>query len=285
MTTAIIGANGQLGQDLCKVFGAQGDEVVGLNHGQMEITRIDSVREALQAVRPRLVVNTAAMHQVESCEAHPGRAFTVNAIGARNLAEVCSHIDAVLVHISTDYVFDGNQDHPYTENDPPLPLNVYGNSKLAGEHFVRTRTARHFVIRVSGLYGHAPCRAKGGLNFVELMLKLAGERPQVRVVDNEVLTPTFTLDLARQVAHLARSDAFGLYHATAAGDCSWYAFAREIFRLAGLTTPLQVAHPDEFPAKAPRPLYSVLANQGLQEHGLDILLPWREGLAEYFASR
>ena len=285
MTTAIIGANGQLGQDLCKVFGAQGDEVVGLNHDQMEITRIDSVREALQAVRPRLVVNTAAMHQVESCEEHPAEAFTVNAIGARNLAEVCSHIDAVLVHISTDYVFDGNQDHPYTENDPPLPLNVYGNSKLAGEHFVRTRTARHFVIRVSGLYGHAPCRAKGGLNFVELMLKLAGERPQVRVVDNEVLTPTFTLDLARQVAHLARSDAFGLYHATAAGDCSWYAFAREIFRLAGLTTPLQVAHPDEFPAKAPRPLYSVLANQGLQEHGLDILLPWREGLAEYFASR
>ena len=285
MTTAIIGANGQLGQDLCKVFGAQGGEVVGLNHGQMEITRIDSVREALQAVRPRLVVNTAAMHQVESCEEHPAEAFTVNAIGARNLAEVCSHIDAVLVHISTDYVFDGNQDHPYTENDPPLPLNVYGNSKLAGEHFVRTRTARHFVIRVSGLYGHAPCRAKGGLNFVELMLKLAGERPQVRVVDNEVLTPTFTLDLARQVAHLARSDAFGLYHATAAGDCSWYAFAREIFRLAGLTTPLQVAHPDEFPAKAPRPLYSVLANQGLQEHGLDILLPWREGLAEYFASR
>ena len=285
MTTAIIGANGQLGQDLCKVFGAQGDEVVGLNHDQMEITRIDSVREALQAVRPRLVVNTAAMHQVESCEAHPDRAFTVNAIGARNLAEVCSHIDAVLVHISTDYVFDGNQDHPYTENDPPLPLNVYGNSKLAGEHFVRTRTARHFVSRVSGLYGHAPCRAKGGWNFVELMLKLAGERPQVRVVDNEVLTPTFTLDLARQVAHLARSDAFGLYHATAAGDCSWYAFAREIFRLAGLTTPLQVAHPDEFPAKAPRPLYSVLANQGLQEHGLDILLPWREGLAEYFASR
>ena len=285
MTTAIIGANGQLGQDLCKVFGAQGDEVVGLNHDRMEIAQIDSVREALKAVRPKLVLNTAAMHQVEACEANPARAFTVNAIGARNLAEVCTDIDAALVHISTDYVFDGNQDHPYTENDTPLPLNVYGNSKLAGEHFVRTRTARHFVVRVSGLYGHSPCRAKGGLNFVELMLKLAGERPQVRVVDNEVLTPTFTLEVARQVAKLARSDAYGLYHATALGDCSWYEFAREIFRLAGLTTPLHVADPNEFPAKVPRPLYSVLANQGLQEHGLDILRPWREGLAEYFASR
>ncbi len=148
------------------------------------------------------IVNTAAMHQVEKCEADPARAFAVNALGVRHLALAARALGARLVHVSTDYVFDGAKTAPYLESDCPLPLNAYGNSKLAGELFVRSLAEKHYVIRVSGLYGKNPCLEKGGLNFVDLMLKLARERKEVRVVDDEVLTPTATVDVARQILHM-----------------------------------------------------------------------------------
>ena len=284
MKVAVIGANGQLGTDTARAFEESGDEVVALAHSDIEIADRDSVFAALRGMRPRIVVNTAAMHHVDNCEREPEKAFAVNAVGARNLAFAARGIGALLIHVSTDYVFDGAKTSPYLETDCPRPLNVYGNSKLAGEHFVECVAERHFVVRTSGLYGKAPCRAKGGRNFVELMLKLGRERGEVRVVDDERVSPTNTRELARQIVALSRSDAYGLYHATAESSCSWHEFAQTIFALAQTQVNVKVASPDEFPAKTPRPKYSVLENRALKLAGLNTLGTWEEGLCDYLGA-
>jgi dTDP-4-dehydrorhamnose reductase len=278
---AIIGAEGQLGRDACAEFKRHGDEVCGLNHTQLEIGSPESVQTILLQIKPDVVVNTAAFHQVELCELEPAKAFAVNACGAQNVAKVAAALNAVLIHISTDYVFDGAKRTPYEETDLPRPLNVYGNSKLAGEYFVRTLSPRHFVLRTSALYGKHPCRAKGGLNFVEVMCKLANEDKEIRVVDSEFVTPTATAELAKQMVELSRCDSFGLYHATAEGSCSWYEFAREIFALTGKEAHLMNANAGDFPSKVPRPHYSVLENRGLNSIGRNVFRHWKEGLREY----
>jgi dTDP-4-dehydrorhamnose reductase len=285
MKIAVIGANGQLGSDLVAAFSENSDAVWGLTHSDVELSDLHSVSHALEGNRPEVIVNTAAMHHVENCEREPEKAFAVNALGPRNLAIVARDLGAVLMHVSTDYVFDGSKGSPYLEGDNPEPLNAYGITKLAGEHFVRATTARHFVIRTSGLYGKSPCRAKGGLNFIELMLKLAKERGEVRVVDSEVVTPTSTAELAQQMVQLSHSNCYGLYHATAEGSCSWYEFAREIFAITDTPVRLKVAAPDEFPAKVARPKYSVLENRALKTRGLNAFKPWQDALHKYLGNR
>lgn len=284
MRIAVIGANGQLGTDLCAAFRAAGDDIIELNEDRVDITRLGDLRAAVLGARPDVLINTAAFHHVEKCEADPARAFAVNADGAKNVALAAREAGCYLVHISTDYVFDGKKRSPYVETDPAAPLNVYGKSKLAGEEFVRATWGKALVLRTSGLYGKAPCIGKGGRNFVELMLKLAKERDEIRVVDNEVLTPTSAREVARQIVRLTRSPLYGLCHATCEGFCSWHRFAQEIFAIAGLKVNLQVARPDEFPAKVPRPLYSVLENAVLKKHGLNVFRPWQDALREYLAS-
>ena len=281
LRVAVTGANGQLGTDVALAFTENGDEVRSLTHSEIEIASLESTRRVLEEWPPDLIVNTAAMHNVENCEIEATRAYTVNALGARNLALATRDLGAVLVHVSTDYVFDGSKARPYEETDAPLPLNVYGNSKLSGEYFVRCILDRHFVLRTSALYGKAPCRAKGGCNFVDLMLKLARDRGQVRVVNGEHVSPTSTQELAAQIVILSRSDGYGLYHATAEGNCSWYEFAREIFSISKTDVSLSVAEPGAFPAKVPRPSYSVLENGALKRRGLNVFRPWQEGLREY----
>lgn len=281
MRVTVIGANGQLGCDVCRAFLDGGHEVIPLNHDVLDIADFDSTARNLAEAKADIVINTAAMHNVDACEREPARAFAVNGIGARNLAILSNNLGFVLFHISTDYVFDGKKQTPYVETDYPTPLNVYGNSKLAGEFFVLTISKKHFVLRVSGLYGTNPCRAKGGRNFVGLMLKLASERDEVRVVDDEVLTPTFTEDIARQIVVLSKVDNYGLYHATAQGSCSWYRFAAKIFELSGVKIKLTVANPNEFPAKVPRPKYSVLENSRLKSLNLDTMPSWEDGLQRY----
>lgn len=285
MKVAVIGGEGQLGADVVRAFADNGDDASALTHSDIEISSIESVSSRLQELRPELVVNTAAMHHVENCEREPGKAFAVNGIGARNLSIVSRDLGAVLVHISTDYVFDGSKGSPYDEQDAPQPLNVYGNTKLSGEYFVRSTTEKHFVLRTSAIYGKSPCRAKGGLNFIELMLKLAKERGEVRVVDSEFVSPTPTPEIARQIVALSRCNSYGLYHATAEGSCSWHEFAKEIFALTSTKVNLIVAKPNEFPAKVPRPKYSVLENKSLKSQGLNLFHPWQDGLREYLGPR
>jgi len=281
MKIAVIGANGQLGCDVVAAFVKHVDTVCELTHGDIELANFESVSKCLKELQPELVVNTAAMHNVERCEQEPEKAFAINALGSGNLATISRDLGAVLMHVSTDYVFDGSKSSPYEEQDAPRPLSVYGNTKLSGEYFVRATAPKHFVLRTSGLYGKNPCRAKGGLNFIDLMLKLGKERGKVRVVDCEEVTPTSTRELAQQMVLLSRSENFGLFHATAEGSCTWYDFAREIFSVANLPAKVEIADPQEFPAKVPRPRYSVLENTALKALGLNCFRPWQEGLRQY----
>ncbi|HSK43479.1 MAG TPA: dTDP-4-dehydrorhamnose reductase [Candidatus Binatia bacterium] len=285
MKVAVIGGNGQLGRDVGSAFSDEGHAVTSLSHQEIEVSSQASVRESLEALRPELVVNTSAFHHVEKCEADPAHAFAINGIGARNLAQVTQEMDATLMHISTDYVFDGRKKAPYTEEDAPAPLNVYGNTKLSGEQFVRSINPRHFVVRTSAIYGENPCRAKGGLNFVELMLKLSTERSELRVVDDEFVTPTPTTQIAQQLVALGQTSYYGLYHATAEGSCSWYEFAAAIFALTKTNIRLEPARPGEFPVKVARPKFSVLENQALNRRSLNTFTHWKEGLERYLARR
>lgn len=284
MTVAVIGANGQLGADVVAAFQKAGEASAGLTHADLDISSLERTRKILNSVRPSVIVNTAAMHHVENCEKEPLRAYEVNALGARNLAIVARELDAKLIHVSSDYVFDGSKKRPYVESDPALPLNVYGNTKLAGETFIRETAEKYFIVRTSALYGRNPCRAKGGRNFVDLMLKLAGERDELRVVDDEVVSPTSTTELAKQIAELTRGDHYGLYHATSEGSCSWYEFAKTIFEITNTKVNLKIAGPNEFPTKVPRPKYSVLENQGLKKLGLNSFVSWQEGLISYLST-
>jgi dTDP-4-dehydrorhamnose reductase len=281
MKIAVIGANGQLGSDVVRAFENNGDDVYAMTHSDIEVDYIDSVFDGLRNLQPEIVVNTAAMHHVEKCEMEPEEAYAVNAVGPKNLAAVGNDLGFVLVHISTDYVFDGTKGTPYDEDDIARPLNVYGETKLQGEQFVRSEMDKYFILRTSALYGTSPCRGKSARNFIQLMLKLAKERGEVRVVDSEVVTPTSTAELAEQILVLSRADRYGLYHATPEGSCSWFEFARTIFSLTNTQASLRVASPGEFPAKTPRPKYSVLENRALKIQGLNRFGTWQTGLETY----
>lgn len=285
MRIAVIGANGQLGSDLVKVL-APVHDLVGLTHAEIEVTDPDSVAAAIRQHEPALVINTAALHRVDLCEDEIERTFAVNVYGVRNLALACRASGAAIVHLSTDYVFGGDATHctPYSEVDCPAPINMYGVSKLAGEHLVRYILDRHFIFRVAGLYGVAGSSGKGG-NFVELMIRLAKGGKAIRVVDDQRTTPTYTVDLAQQIAAVIETERYGLYHATSQGDCTWYEFATEIFRQSGLEPDLSRAKTGDFWEKATRPSYSVLENAALREIGLDVMRPWQEALGDYLVER
>ncbi len=280
MKVAVIGANGQLGTEIVKAFADE--TVISLTQSDIEISEIDSVEKAFASVRPDIVINTAAYLNVELCEKEREQAFLVNETGALNLARVLEDKNIPLIHISTDYVFDGSKRSPYEESDAPNPLNVYGASKLAGERAIQANCSRYYIVRTSGLYGHAKCLAKGA-NFIEKILARSKENGQLRVVDDEVLTPTYAPDLAMQIRLLVATADYGLYHATNNGSCSWFDFAVEALRLAGIKTPVVPVSSKEFPSTVKRPLYSVLENSRLSSMGLDRMPEWKQSLAEYFA--
>lgn len=277
MKIAVIGASGQLGSDLVEVFGRQDHEVIGLDHGMIRVEDQESVHDVLGRARPDVVLNCAAFHDLNRCESEPATAFAVNALGALHVARAAADLGAVNVYFSTDYVFDGRRQTPYRESDLPRPLNVYGTSKLAGEHFTLNYSQRSFVLRVSGLYGRVPCRAKGE-NFVTKMVRLAGENSEVRVVDDEVLTPTPTREIAERTAAIVDSGDFGVFHLTCEGSCSWYEFAREIFHALEIETPLRRASVADFPSGVRRPAWSVLQNDRLEAAGVRPMPHWRAAL-------
>ncbi|HWZ41880.1 MAG TPA: dTDP-4-dehydrorhamnose reductase [Candidatus Saccharimonadales bacterium] len=285
MKVAVIGANGQLGQDVTAAFRAAEHEVAALTHSEIEISSPESVQRVLGGLRPDLVVNTAAFHNVDKCESEADPAFRVNSLGARYLAQSARELQAKLVHISTDYVFDGRKRSPYLESDSPHPLNVYGNSKLAGEFFVMNGTPRHFVVRVSGIYGRHLCRAKGSPNFVETMLARGAKGEMIRMVDDQFVTPTPTAEIAQQVAALAATEEYGLYHATSEGSCSWYEFTRTIFELAGMNVDVHPIKSGDSGRAAIRPAYSVLENAALKSKSMNLFRHWRVGLENYLIER
>ncbi len=277
MRVAVIGANGQLGSDLAEAFSTAGHEVSGLTHEACPVEDAAAVAAALAEARTEAVLNTAAFHDVPRCEREPERAFSVNALGALNVARAAAGLGATVVYYSSDYVFDGAQQVPYVEEDRPNPLNVYAASKLAGEHLTLSATPQSLVLRVSGLYGRVPCRAKGD-NFVSKIVRLAREQPEVRVVTDELTSPTPTREIASQTIRLLEQGATGLFHLACEGGCSWYEFAQEIFETLEITTPLRRASVADFPSTVRRPSYSILENRRLKQSGLATMPDWRTAL-------
>jgi dTDP-4-dehydrorhamnose reductase len=278
MKIALLGANGQLGRDLLRALRQY--EVHALTRTDFDVTDHAGVRDKLLAIRPDVVLNTTAYHRVDDCETHADVAYAVNALAVLNLVRVANDLDAVLVHISTDYVFDGRARQPYTEYSEPFPLSVYGNSKLAGEILVRTMAKKYFLIRTCGLYGVAGSQGKGG-NFVQTMVMKAKRGETIRVVNDQVVTPTYTADLADQIAQILPTRQFGLFHMTNEGSCTWYEFASAIFEVSEIQADLSPTSSDVYKTPAIRPKYSVLENARLKELRLNQMRHWRDALAAY----
>jgi dTDP-4-dehydrorhamnose reductase len=275
---ALIGADGQLGSDLAERIPPE--SMRPLYYPDFDVTKPGAAADTLRALRPDVVINTAAFNRVDECEDRIEEAFAVNAFALRGLSRICAELGAVLVHFSTDYVFDGRKGFPYTEADLPAPLSAYGESKLAGEHFVRALCEHHFVIRTCGLFGKAGCMDKGR-NFVQTMLDLAGRRKPIRVVDDQRMTPTSTAELADNVLALLPTRAYGLYHMTGEGDCTWYEFAAAVFALSGVRADLAPVSSGGFVQRARRPAYSVLENARAKLLPLPGFSEWRAALAKY----
>lgn len=280
MKIAVFGANGQLGSDIVKLL-EKNHEVTKLTHADADLGDGAAILNILNSINPDAIINTAAFHHAEQCEQDPQKAESINVLAPSIMAEYAATHHAKFIHFSTDYVFDGNQHKPYIETDQAKPLNVYGQSKLKGEQQVLSKNPEAVVMRVSGLYGMSPCRAKNGLNFVQLMLKLAKEKGEVKVVDDEFVSPTYTRNIAEQVEKILHSNISGIVHSTSEGSCSWNQFANEIFTRTGTQVILHKAVSADFPAKVPRPHYSVLENAKLKEAGINVMLPWQEALQQY----
>jgi dTDP-4-dehydrorhamnose reductase len=283
MKIAIFGVSGQLGRDVAGAL--SGHTVEGVDHARADIRSANDVGRVVEAIAPDWAVNCAAMTHVDGCERDPLAAFDANALGARAIARACATHGARLLQISTDYVYDGGKEAAYVETDLPHPINAYGISKLAGEHFARYECASTVVVRTSGLYGVHVCRGKGS-NFVETMLARAGGGTALSVVEDERLTPTFTADLAGQIRGMIEAAVpAGVYHATNAGACSWYEFTVELLRLAGVTAAVKPIRAADWKSPTRRPANSVLENRALQALGLDVMPDWRDALARYLTVR
>jgi len=283
LRVAVIGSTGQLGQDLMRGFG---EDATGLSHQDLDVTNEARVASAFGSLRPDWVLNTAAFHRVDDCEVAPTTTFAVNAIGALNVARAAAEAGSGVVFYSTDYVFGGEErerNHPYEEGDAPRPLSVYGTSKVAGEQLVMQANARHIVVRSAGLYGTATSRK--GWTFPELMLNKARTDGFVRVVTDQVLSPTFTADLASKTKELIEHDARGLFHLTNEGECSWFEFARGVFDLAGVEAKMEPIDSAQLGQRARRPPYSALTTARLEAVGLKPLRPWKEALNDYLQTK
>ena len=270
----ITGAAGQLGSELAPLYASTG-EVWAAGREELDIAS-DGAPAAVAGFRPTLVLNCAAFHNVDQCEREEDRSFEVNVRAVKRLAEACAESGATLVHFSTNYVFDGTRQEPYTEGDLPAPRSIYAISKLAGEHAALAYAPRALVVRSSGLYGLQGSASKGG-NFVTRMLARGREQGELKMVADQRLTPTFTADLARGVADAVDAGAEGVLHLTNAGECSWYEFTQAIMEVAGLDVPIEPVETSTGPGQVQRPLNGVLRS----ERGLPELRPWRDALADY----
>ncbi|SRR5712692_3664705 len=282
MRILLIGASGQLGRDLYLAF--RSEEVIPVDHQELEISDEAAVQRCLDAARPECILNTAAFHPLAKCEREPARALAVNAAGPAYLARAAERHGAILVHFSTDYVFNGTKRSPYVETDAPAPLSLYAISKLAGEWALRQYCEKHFLIRTSTLFGRGPT-SSARENFVEGMLRLAGQGQPIRVASDQMRSPTSTRDLAEKLVMLVHSRAYGLYHMTNSGGCSWYEFAQEIFRQARLAPQVLATTSEELGIGTRRPKYSVLDHAALRAAGFLDLPSWQEALAVYLRQR
>ncbi|MDZ5724326.1 MULTISPECIES: dTDP-4-dehydrorhamnose reductase [Acetobacterium] len=280
MKVLLTGSNGQLGRELTRQLKQKKIDHVGYDIPEFDITDKEKMTVIIAKEQPTVIVNCGALTNVDGCETQKELAMAINAAGPKSLAEIARDQDIVLVQVSTDYVFDGGGIslngvlRPYVEADPIDPKTVYGESKAAGEKAVVETTPKYFVIRTAWLYGD-------GNNFVKTMLELASKHPKLTVVNDQVGSPTSTVDLAAAIIDLMQTDHYGTYHGTCEGQCSWYDFAVEIFRLSGIKVAVEPVTSEQFVRPAPRPKYSVLENKALNDLNMNHFRPWQVSLAEY----
>lgn len=275
MKVLITGAGGMLGQALQKQLSDK-HEVIALSREKLDITDYNAVNQCLALYRPEVVINSAAFTNVDGCEYEQDKAFMANAVGPRNLAIICNEINASLVQVSTDYVFDGKSKEQYGEFDQTGPVSIYGKSKLAGEELVKTLMSKYFIVRTAWLFG------EGGQNFVRTILRLAREKEYLTIVDDQLGEPTYTQDLAWAIGQLISTNYFGIYHITNSDSCSWYEFATEILEQADLgNVVVKPIKSDELNRPAPRPSFSVLDNKFWRLAGFQELRSHKEALTEY----
>ncbi len=277
---AIIGANGQLGSDLVEVFG---ENAIPLTHADLDVTDSESLK-ILKEIKPDIIINTAAYVKVDDAELNPNDAFNVNAIGALNVAKISNEINAINVYISTDYVFDGKKNKPYTEEDTPNPINVYGLSKYAGEIFILNYSKRYYIVRVASLYGKEGARGKGG-NLVETMIQKARCGEKIKVVSDMFMSPTYTKDVATMLKKfLEYTPQYGIYHMVNDGYCSWYEFAKEIFNILQWDVDMESIRSIDLKRLAKRPKFSALRNTKLEKLGLKMRC-WKDALKDYLIEK
>ena len=279
MNVFVVGCKGMLGTDMMLVGSQAGHSMQGADFPAIDITDQTSVDSVIDSAAPDIIINCAAYTAVDACEDHQAQAFAVNRDGVANLARCAERRKALLVHISTDYVFNGLQKTPYLETDQPDPKTVYGSSKLAGEEQVLSLCRRHFIFRIAWLYGLY------GANFVKTIRTLALQRSQngapLKVVNDQYGTPTYTRQVCRQIIRLFDCTDYGIYHSTQEGACTWYDFARLIVEKSGIACTVAPCSTQEFVRPAQRPASSVLENGRLKKHALNSMAPWQEAFEEF----
>lgn len=273
MKILVTGGSGQLGREIIKQMSAEHQLIIPTRE-QLDIVSYDQVKAIFEQVKPAAVIHCAAYTHVDGAESDPDGAFKANVVGTQNLAAQCLQHYARMVYVSTDYVFDGQYSQDYREYDDTNPINVYGKTKLLGEKMVQQLIGRHYILRTAWLYGD-------GNNFVKTMLKLAGERELLQVVNDQIGSPTFTQDLTRVIQKLFTTDSYGTYHASCNGRCSWYDFAVKIFELIGENVQIEPLSTEQFPRSAKRPSRSVLENYMLSMTIGDTMRHWEEALQDY----
>jgi dTDP-4-dehydrorhamnose reductase len=275
MRVVVTGAAGQLGQDVVKELARKNHEALGIDRELLDITIEADVMKYINEVKPDVILHCAAYTNVDAAEENEEIAYQINAAGTEFLAKAAKQTGAKMLYISTDYVFDGTAAVPYEVDQQTMPLGAYGRTKLAGEELLQKHVERFFIVRTAWVFGVY------GQNFVKTMLRLGEERGEVGVVHDQVGSPTYTVDLARFMVELMETEKYGIYHATNGGVCSWYEFAVEIFKQAGLKVTVNPLTSDQFPRPAARPHYSVLSKKQIAEQGFTPLRDWKEALAAY----
>lgn len=276
MKVLVTGIGGQLGHDVVRELEQRGQDVVGVGREEMDITDAEKVGEVIRACAPDAVIHCSAYTAVDRAEDEADQCRKVNVDGAKNIAEVCAELDCKMIYISTDFVFSGEGERPWETDDAAGPISVYGRTKYEGETEVKSRLDKFFIVRISWVFG------KNGNNFVKTMLRIGKENGAVKVVDDQIGSPTYTRDMAVLLADMVQTEKYGVYHASNEGFCSWYEFAKEIFRLAGMdevsVTPITS---DQFPAKAKRPFNSRMSKEKLVKEGFNKLPSWQDALKRY----
>jgi dTDP-4-dehydrorhamnose reductase len=274
MKVLIIGSEGMLGHDLVDILSKE-NEISTTTIDTLDITDIEKTITTVKNINPDVVVHAAAFTDVNGSETNQDLAYKVNVIGTRNVAVACKESDSALVYICTDYVFDGEKGSSYYEYDKTKPLSVYGKTKLLGETYIRDILSKFYIVRTSWLYGYH------GPNFITTMLKLAETMDTISVVNDQVGSPTYTVDLATAIAKLIKKPAYGIYHITNSDECSWYEYAREIFDIAGIMIDVKPVTTEDYPQAASRPKYSVLNNYNWKMEGFPALRNYKDALREY----